>query len=188
MRPAQRRAAVGYAQEQFGFSQRRACRLVGSGALHDPLSRPTAAEMTRRCGRGCGSWPRSVPASATGACTSCCAGRGSSSTTSGSSGSTARKVLAVRRRTRKSLTPIRRGRPAATPTGQRAVGARFPAGCARLRAQTARAQHHRRLYAGSPRPRGRYELAGQPRRARPGASPAASGSGRGSSCSTTVPN
>lgn len=29
MRPAQRRAAVGYAQERFGFSQRRACRLVG---------------------------------------------------------------------------------------------------------------------------------------------------------------
>lgn len=29
MRPAQRRAAVGYAQEQLGFSQRRACRLVG---------------------------------------------------------------------------------------------------------------------------------------------------------------
>lgn len=31
MKPAQRRAAVGYAQEQFGFSQRHACRLVGSG-------------------------------------------------------------------------------------------------------------------------------------------------------------
>lgn len=30
MRPAQRRAAVGYAQERFGFSQRRACRVVGS--------------------------------------------------------------------------------------------------------------------------------------------------------------
>ncbi len=29
MKPAQRRAAVGYAQERFGFSQRRACRLVG---------------------------------------------------------------------------------------------------------------------------------------------------------------
>ena len=29
MRPAQRRAAVRYAQERFGFSQRRACRLVG---------------------------------------------------------------------------------------------------------------------------------------------------------------
>ena len=30
MRPAQRRAAVTYAQEQFGFTQRRACRLVGA--------------------------------------------------------------------------------------------------------------------------------------------------------------
>jgi putative transposase len=29
VRPAQRRAAVRYAQERFGFSQRRACRLVG---------------------------------------------------------------------------------------------------------------------------------------------------------------
>ena len=29
MRPAQRRAAVAYAQEEFGLSQRRACRLVG---------------------------------------------------------------------------------------------------------------------------------------------------------------
>ena len=31
MKPAQRRAAVAYAQEQLGFSQRRACRLVGAG-------------------------------------------------------------------------------------------------------------------------------------------------------------
>lgn len=30
MRPAQRRAAVGFLQERFGFSQRRACRLVGA--------------------------------------------------------------------------------------------------------------------------------------------------------------
>jgi putative transposase len=30
VRPAQRRAAVGYAQERLGLSQRRACRLVGS--------------------------------------------------------------------------------------------------------------------------------------------------------------
>lgn len=30
MRPAQRRAAVAYAQERFGLSQRKACRLVGS--------------------------------------------------------------------------------------------------------------------------------------------------------------
>lgn len=30
MRPAQRRAAVGYTQERFGLSQRRACRLVGT--------------------------------------------------------------------------------------------------------------------------------------------------------------
>jgi putative transposase len=43
VRPAQRRAAVAYAQEQFGFSQRRACRLVA------------AARSTiryRRCHRG----------------------------------------------------------------------------------------------------------------------------------------
>jgi putative transposase len=31
VKPAAGRAAVGYVQEQFGFSQRRACRLVGSG-------------------------------------------------------------------------------------------------------------------------------------------------------------
>ena len=31
MRPAQRRAAVAYAQEHFGLSQRRVCRLVGAG-------------------------------------------------------------------------------------------------------------------------------------------------------------
>jgi putative transposase len=31
VRPAQRRAAVAHAQEQFGFSQRRACRLVSCG-------------------------------------------------------------------------------------------------------------------------------------------------------------
>lgn len=31
MRPAQRRAAVRYVQERLGFSQRRACRLVGGG-------------------------------------------------------------------------------------------------------------------------------------------------------------
>ena len=30
MRPAQRRAAVVYAQERFGYSQRRACRLIGT--------------------------------------------------------------------------------------------------------------------------------------------------------------
>lgn len=30
MRPAQRRAAVAYVQQQFGFSQRRACRLIGT--------------------------------------------------------------------------------------------------------------------------------------------------------------
>ena len=35
MRHAQRRAAVGYLQERFGFSQRRACRLVGT-APHRP--------------------------------------------------------------------------------------------------------------------------------------------------------
>jgi putative transposase len=31
VKPAQRRAAVAYAQERFGFSQRRACRIVSSG-------------------------------------------------------------------------------------------------------------------------------------------------------------
>ena len=30
MKPAQRRAAAGYAQERFGLSQRRACRVVGA--------------------------------------------------------------------------------------------------------------------------------------------------------------
>ena len=39
--PAQRRAAVGSRAERFGFSQRRACRLVGAGAVDRPL--PVAA-------------------------------------------------------------------------------------------------------------------------------------------------
>jgi putative transposase len=50
VRPAQRRAAVGYAQEQFGFSQRRACRLVGGArsTIRYPRRRRGDDEALRR--------------------------------------------------------------------------------------------------------------------------------------------
>lgn len=110
MKPAQRRAAVAYAQEQLGFSQRRACRLVGAGrSTVRYRRRPGDDEALRaRLRHLAAQRPRfgyrrlHVLLRREGIIVN------------------HKRVerlyreegLAVRRRTRKALTPIRRGRPA----------------------------------------------------------------------------
>jgi putative transposase len=111
VKPAQRRAAVAYAQEQLGFSQRRACRLVGAGrstvryrrrprddeALRARL-RHLAAQRLRFGYRRLHVLLRR---------------EGIVVNHKRVERLYREEGLAVRRRTRKALTPIRRGRPAA---------------------------------------------------------------------------
>ena len=62
-----------WAMDEKGYSQRRACALVG---MEPKTYRyPRGALPMRRSGGGCGRRRRSGGASATGACTSCCAAR-----------------------------------------------------------------------------------------------------------------
>ena len=61
MTPAQRRAAVGYLQEQFGFSAAPCLPPGRRCALDGPLSGASGGATTRRCGGGCGSWPAQRP-------------------------------------------------------------------------------------------------------------------------------
>ena len=143
MRPAQQRAAVAYVHEQFSVSQRRGCRLVGSArsTIRYQSRRGTDPALRARLRDLAAQRPRfgyrrlHVLLRREGIVVN---------------HKRVERVyreegLAVRRRTRKSLTPHPTRAPSFTPTSQRAVGARFPAGCAGFRAQTAGAQRHRRL-------------------------------------------
>ena len=111
MTPAQRRAAVAYAQAQFEFSQRQACRLVGAGrsTVRYRRRRPRDDEALR-------AWLRDLAARRPRF------GYRRLHVLLRRDGIVVNhkrverlyreEGLAVRRRTRKSLTPVRRGRPA----------------------------------------------------------------------------
>jgi hypothetical protein len=58
-----RRLAVARVIEQHGFSQRRACRLIGID--HSVCAIGASGRTTRHCARGCGSWRSNAAASAT---------------------------------------------------------------------------------------------------------------------------
>lgn len=93
--PVQWRAAVVFAQEHLGLSQRRACRLVGCARAtvrYRSRRGEDDAGRTTRSTVGSGSQGRNVLASATGACMSCSDRKASSSPTSGLRDSLARKV------------------------------------------------------------------------------------------------
>ena len=112
MKPAQRRAAVAYAQEQFGLSQRRACRLVGGGRStiryqrrrrgDDGMMRPRLRELASQRPRF-GYRRLHVLLRREGVVVN----------RKRIERGYREEGLAVRRRTRKSLTPVRRGRPPA---------------------------------------------------------------------------
>lgn len=111
MKPAQRRAAVGYAQEQLGLSQRRACQLVGSVRAtirYQRRSRGDEAIVRMRLRELAAQRPRfgyrrlHVLLRREGIVVNHKRGERLYR----------EEGLAVRRRARKSLTPILRGRPA----------------------------------------------------------------------------
>jgi putative transposase len=111
VKPAQRRAAVGYAQEQVGLSQRRACQLVGS-------ARSTIRYQSRqRTDHVLRAWLRKLaahrPRFGYRRLHILLRREGIVVNHKRVERLYREEGLAVRRRTRKSLTPIRRGRPAA---------------------------------------------------------------------------
>ena len=66
-----------WAIEEKGYSQRRACALVGHGAEDLPLCIASRPSDDARCAARCGSWRPSAGGSAIGGCTCCCGGRAS---------------------------------------------------------------------------------------------------------------
>jgi len=112
VKPAQRRAAVDYAQEQMGVSQRRACRLVGT-------ARSTVRYRSRRQGDDAALRTRlrelaaQRPRFGYRRLHVLLRREGITVNHKRVERLYREEGLAVRRRTRKSLTPIRRGRPAA---------------------------------------------------------------------------
>ena len=90
MKPAQKRAVVRYFRAGFRVSERRACRLAGV-ARSSYRYRSVAADQTAAAAAAAGSRRDAGALRLPAACTSCCGARAGGSTTSGSTGSIARK-------------------------------------------------------------------------------------------------
>ena len=111
MRPAQRRAAVADAQEQLGLSQRRACRLVGAGRSTVRYRRPPRDDEALRAQLRHLAAQR--PRFGYRRLHVLLRREGIVVNHKRIERLYREEGLAVRQRTRKALTPIRRGRPAA---------------------------------------------------------------------------
>ncbi len=87
--PTARREVVGFLRESFGRSERRACRAIGMNrsTMRYETRREDATDLRARLRE----LARRDPASGIGGSTSCFVAKAGSSTTSGSTGSTARK-------------------------------------------------------------------------------------------------
>ena len=188
VRPAQRRAAVGYVQERFGFSQRRACRLVGAARSTVRYQRP-ARTMTTPLRRGCGELAAQRPRFGYRRLHVLLRREGIVVNHKRVERLYREEGLAVRRRTRKSLTrdPARSPtRPAAAPTSSGrwiSCRMRWPRG-ATIRLLSVIDVFTREALALEVD----TSLPGQPGGARPGSPARRAGAARRSSCWTTGPN